>query len=71
MITKLKSHNIVRDDFSWYLISLRRRRLRALYEGRCKQLEAARMNQRQPRYAIAITKYNRARNAWRAFRGLS
>lgn len=54
----------------------RRRRLRAVFEGRSKQLEEARLhdnaNAAGPRrYGAAVTRYTRARTAWRAIRGWS
>lgn len=46
---------------------LRQHRLKAVFEGRKKQLEAARQGQRA--YGTAVVKYDRSRNAWRNYRG--
>lgn len=45
----------------------RKQRLKMVYEGRKRQLEAAR--QTGDSYGYCVTRYDRARRAWRAFRG--
>lgn len=53
----------------------RRRRLKAVFDGRCRQLDEARATSWPPTpkeasaYGLAVTRYTRARIAWRAFRG--
>lgn len=54
----------------------RRARLKAVFEGRCRQLEEARQGGLpypklpQPwQYGRAVTNYTRARTAWRRIRG--
>lgn len=58
--------------------TLRWRRLKAVFEGRCRQLEEVREDPTWPytrfrsnAYGRAVTKYTRARTAWRAIRGWS
>lgn len=58
---------------------LRRRRLKAVFEGRKLQLSTAtalvetpdRKRPRRYQYARAVAAYTRARTAWRAIRGRS
>jgi hypothetical protein len=53
----------------------RKRRLRVVFEGRQRQLEAERSlpwpptAEQRRSYGIAIGKYDRARKAWRTYRG--
>jgi len=50
----------------------RKARLKAVFEGRCAQLEAVRATpwpHDATAYSRAVGKYQSARRAWRAFRG--
>lgn len=52
--------------------TLRWRRIKAVWEGRCAQLQAARRKEPgAPSYGQAVWNYDRARRRWRAIRGWS